>query len=136
MISSQMGRCGVLEEVAVDPRWAHRGEVRTVIRRHLAGQSVPEVPVVLKALVDGCAFRTMMGSGVVFTTSRFSAQPAAFKLNGKTHPSSWKGAGSNITAYYRIQGPHLVIEYAPQNDEPTNHVHTIYAIRRMITDVG
>jgi hypothetical protein len=25
-----------------------------------------------------------------------------------------------------IQGPHLVIEYAPQNDEPANHVHTIY----------
>ncbi len=41
---------------------------------------------------------------------------------------AWSGAtaaepGSNITAYYRIQGPHLVIEYAPQRDEPTNHVH-------------
>jgi hypothetical protein len=44
---------------------------------------------------------------------------------------AWSGpttgqVGSNITAYYRIQGPHLVIEYAPQRDEPTNHVHTIY----------
>jgi hypothetical protein len=44
---------------------------------------------------------------------------------------AWSGptdfeAGNNITAYYRIQGPHLVIEYAPQNDEPANHVHTIY----------
>jgi hypothetical protein len=44
---------------------------------------------------------------------------------------AWSGpttgeTGSNITAYYRIQGPHLVIEYAPQHDEPTNHVHTIY----------
>jgi hypothetical protein len=44
---------------------------------------------------------------------------------------AWSGAvsgesGSNITAYYRIQGPHVVIEYAPQHDEPTNHVHTIY----------
>ena len=44
---------------------------------------------------------------------------------------AWSGpttgeAGNNITAYYRIQGPHLVIEYAPQHDEPTNHVHTIY----------
>jgi hypothetical protein len=43
----------------------------------------------------------------------------------------WSGpttglAGSNVTAYYRIQGPHLVIEYASQNDELTNHVHTIY----------
>jgi hypothetical protein len=44
---------------------------------------------------------------------------------------AWSGpttgtAGTNITAYYRIQGPHLVIEYAPQRDEPMNHVHTIY----------
>jgi hypothetical protein len=44
---------------------------------------------------------------------------------------AWSGAtageaGSNIAAYYRIQGPHLVIEYAPQRDQPTNHVHTIY----------
>ena len=44
---------------------------------------------------------------------------------------AWSGAtdgqpGTNISAYYRIQGPHLVIEYAPQHDEPTNHVHTIY----------
>jgi Protein of unknown function (DUF3500) len=44
---------------------------------------------------------------------------------------AWSGptngaGGSNITAYYRIQGPHLVIEYAPQHDEPANHVHTIY----------
>jgi hypothetical protein len=44
---------------------------------------------------------------------------------------AWSGPttavpGSNITAYYRIQGPHLVIEYAPQSDEPDNHVHTMY----------
>jgi hypothetical protein len=44
---------------------------------------------------------------------------------------AWSGptdgqAGTNITAYYRVQGPHLVIEYAPQNDEPANHVHTMY----------
>jgi hypothetical protein len=44
---------------------------------------------------------------------------------------AWSGPtaferGANITAYYRIQGPHVVIEYAPQRDEPANHVHTIY----------
>ncbi len=44
---------------------------------------------------------------------------------------AWSGPttfepGTNITAYYRVQGPHLVIEYAPQNDEPANHIHTIY----------
>jgi hypothetical protein len=46
---------------------------------------------------------------------------------------SWSGnttaaPGANITAYYRIQGPHLVIEYAPQNmgGDPSLHVHTMY----------
>jgi hypothetical protein len=36
--------------------------------------------------------------------------------------------GKNITAYYRIQGPHLVIEYAPQTlgGDPALHVHTMY----------
>ena len=34
----------------------------------------------------------------------------------------------NITAYYRIQGPHLVIEYAPQplGGDLSMHVHTMY----------
>ena len=46
---------------------------------------------------------------------------------------AWSGPataapGSNITAYYRIQGPHLVIEYAPQElgGDPALHVHTMY----------
>ena len=46
---------------------------------------------------------------------------------------AWSGpatvaAGSNIAAYYRIQGPHLVIEYAPQQmgGDPSMHVHTMY----------
>ncbi|MGA9564613.1 MAG: DUF3500 domain-containing protein, partial [Candidatus Korobacteraceae bacterium] len=46
---------------------------------------------------------------------------------------AWSGPttatpGKNITAYYRIQGPHLVIEYAPQTlgGDPTMHVHTMY----------
>ena len=46
---------------------------------------------------------------------------------------AWSGPvtvkpGSNITAYYRIQGPHVVIEYAPQNlgGDPSLHVHTMY----------
>lgn len=34
----------------------------------------------------------------------------------------------NGSAYYRIQGPKLVIEFAPQGvgGDPTNHVHTMY----------
>jgi len=46
---------------------------------------------------------------------------------------AWSGPttaapGSNVTAYYRIQGPHLVIEYAPQElgGDPALHVHTMY----------
>jgi hypothetical protein len=46
---------------------------------------------------------------------------------------AWSGPltvapGSNIGAYYRIQGPHLVIEYAPQElgGDPPMHVHTMY----------
>lgn len=46
---------------------------------------------------------------------------------------AWSGPttadpGKNITAYYRIQGPHVVIEYAPQTlgGDPSLHVHTMY----------
>ena len=46
---------------------------------------------------------------------------------------AWSGPatvdpGKNISAYYRIQGPHLVIEYAPQQmgGDPSMHVHTMY----------
>ena len=46
---------------------------------------------------------------------------------------AWSGPtnvtpGTNISSYYRIQGPHLVIEYAPQGlgGDPSNHIHTMY----------
>lgn len=46
---------------------------------------------------------------------------------------AWSGPvtvtpGTNITAYYRVQGPHVVIEYAPQGlgGDPALHVHTMY----------
>lgn len=46
---------------------------------------------------------------------------------------AWSGpsthaAGRNGTAYYRIQGPKVIIEFAPQgtNGDLDNHVHTIY----------
>jgi hypothetical protein len=46
---------------------------------------------------------------------------------------AWSGSttaapGRNGTAYYRIQGPNLVIEYAPQplGGDPTLHIHTMY----------
>ncbi len=47
---------------------------------------------------------------------------------------AWSGPttakpGENIAAYYRVQGPRLVIEFAPQSmrgDDPRFHVHTMY----------
>ena len=60
-----------------------------------------------------------------------SARMAQLKAELNDTWFAWSGPtvgqqGTNITAYYRIQGPHLVIEYAPQSDDPGNHVHTIY----------
>ncbi|HXJ40912.1 MAG TPA: DUF3500 domain-containing protein [Bryobacteraceae bacterium] len=42
---------------------------------------------------------------------------------------AWSGPTTNgSVAYYRVQGPTLVIEYAPQplGGDPTMHIHTIY----------
>jgi hypothetical protein len=46
---------------------------------------------------------------------------------------AWSGTtastpGRNTMAYYRIQGPNLVIEYAPQplGGDPSMHIHTMY----------
>jgi hypothetical protein len=46
---------------------------------------------------------------------------------------AWSGPaaaapGNNITGYYRIQGPRLIIEYSPQplGGDLSMHVHTIY----------
>jgi hypothetical protein len=67
----------------------------------------------------------------ILNESSAAARMAEMKADLNETWFAWSGpttgqAGSNITAYYRIQGPHLVIEYAPQHDEPANHVHTIY----------
>ncbi len=69
-------------------------------------------------------------AGIINETAA-SARMAQLKADLDETCFAWSGptdfeTGNNITAYYRIQGPHLVIEYAPQNDEPANHVHTIY----------
>jgi hypothetical protein len=44
---------------------------------------------------------------------------------------AWSGpasatVGRNIESYYRIQGPTLVIEYAPQRGDPAMHIHSMY----------
>ena len=58
-----------------------------------------------------------------------AARMAEIKTNLKDTWFAWSGPTTNGTpAYYRIQGPTLVIEYAPQplGGDPTMHIHTIY----------
>jgi len=65
--------------------------------------------------------------------SAAAARMAEIKADLNDTWFAWSGPttatpGRNITAYYRIQGPHLVIEYAPQElgGDPAMHVHTMY----------
>ncbi len=62
-----------------------------------------------------------------------SARMAQLKADLSETWFAWSGPvtaqpGKNITAYYRIQGPHVVIEYAPQTlgGDAALHVHTMY----------
>jgi hypothetical protein len=65
--------------------------------------------------------------------SAAAARMAELKADINETWFAWSGPttvtpGNNIAAYYRIQGPHLVIEYAPQpmGGDPAMHVHTMY----------
>ncbi|MFL6414846.1 MAG: DUF3500 domain-containing protein [Bryobacteraceae bacterium] len=69
----------------------------------------------------------------IIDDSAAKARMAEIKADLNETWFAWSGPttvkpGSNITAYYRIQGPHLVIEYAPQTlgGDPALHVHTMY----------
>jgi uncharacterized protein DUF3500 len=58
-----------------------------------------------------------------------AARMAEIKANLPETWFAWSGPTTNgMPAYYRIQGPTLVIEYAPQplGGDPTMHIHTIY----------
>jgi len=65
--------------------------------------------------------------------SAAGARMAELKADVRETWFAWSGPttadpGKNITAYYRVQGPHLVIEYAPQKlgGDLSMHVHTMY----------
>jgi hypothetical protein len=69
----------------------------------------------------------------IINDSAAAARMAQLKADVHETWFAWSGPttgtiGKNITAYYRIQGPHLVIEYAPQTlgGDPALHVHTMY----------
>jgi hypothetical protein len=71
--------------------------------------------------------------GGIIHESAATVRMAELKADVNETWFAWSGpttvtAGNNIAAYYRIQGPHLVIEYAPQQmgGDPSLHVHTMY----------
>ena len=71
-------------------------------------------------------------TGIVHDSSA-AARMAEVKAGINETWFAWSGpaevtAGTNISAYYRIQGPKLVIEYAPQRlgGDPSMHIHTMY----------
>jgi hypothetical protein len=61
--------------------------------------------------------------------SAAKAKMAEIKANLADTYFAWSGPTTpGSAAYFRIQGPTVVIEYAPQNlgGNPVNHIHTIY----------
>ena len=60
-------------------------------------------------------------AGARLTEIKAGLDDTWFAWSGPTTPEPGK---KNGTAYYRIQGPKLVIEFAPQHEE--DHVHTMY----------
>ena len=71
-------------------------------------------------------------AGIVHETAAASRMAEIKAGLGETW-FAWSGpttftAGRNGASYYRIQGPKLVIEYAPQKlgGDPSMHIHTIY----------
>jgi hypothetical protein len=71
-------------------------------------------------------------SGIVHESAA-QARMAELKADINETWFAWSGPtsaapGKNITAYYRIQGPRLVIEYAPQQlgGDPAMHIHSMY----------
>jgi len=95
-------------------------------------------PEGLKASAMNSQQRTMlmdlMGEWAnIVHESAASARMAQLKAGLDDTWFAWSGnttaaPGHNITGYYRIQGPNVVIEYAPQplGGDPSLHVHTMY----------
>jgi hypothetical protein len=95
-------------------------------------------PEGLKASAMNSQQRTMLMDLIgewanIVHESAASARMAQLKAGLEDTWFAWSGnttaaPGHNITGYYRIQGPNVVIEYAPQplGGDPSLHVHTMY----------
>jgi len=96
------------------------------------------VPEGLKASAMSERQRTMLIELIsewanIIHESAAAARMAQLKADINETWFAWSGPitaepGKNISAYYRIQGPHVVVEYAPQRlgGDPSLHVHTMY----------
>ena len=95
-------------------------------------------PEGLKVSVMNDAQRTMLldliseWAGIIHDSAA-KARMAEIKAGLADTWFAWSGPttvtpGKNGTSYYRIQGPNLLIEYAPQQmgGDPSMHIHTIY----------
>jgi hypothetical protein len=63
------------------------------------------------------------------------AEPRMAEIRASVNDTwfAWSGPTTNgSAAYFRIQGPTLVIEYAPQGG--VDHIHTIYRIPPTTTE--
>ena len=87
--------------------------------------------------LDGRGFDRLVLMASLFDTNEINStfyripepRMAEIKANLSGTWFAWSGPTTNgMPAYYRIQGPTVVIEYAPQplGGDPTMHIHTIY----------
>jgi Protein of unknown function (DUF3500) len=103
-------------------------------------------PEGLKASTMNAQQRTLLldliaeWTGIVYEAAA-AARLAEIKATLDDTWFAWSGPtsvepGHNGTSYYRIQGPTLVIEFAPQamGGDPSMHIHTIY--RDPVNDYG
>jgi hypothetical protein len=72
--------------------------------------------------------RVVVEAGVAAAAVWCSARPSTTSRSSAPRPRARPGCCSSAAhgsaAYFRIQGPTLVIEYAPQGS--VDHIHTIY----------
>jgi len=88
-------------------------------------------PEGIRASALSAAQQTMLwelvreGSGIM-TDAFAEPRMAEIRSNLRDTYFAWSGPTTNgSAAYFRVQGPTLVIEYAPQNNS-VDHIHTIY----------
>jgi hypothetical protein len=106
------------------PKWKDLGVTHRAVHSLLSRESwacnddVCVPPARYKAANSRSGILSSVSGAVVVVDHAAQPLPA---LHSPELPR-WPGSG----LMSRFPRPHLVIEYAPQRDEPNNHVHSIY----------